>query len=111
MSIIVHNEIIKPNKILYSYNVEYQNMNKDINLRKTVIKFFIKKLLKWIKYDMDFKKYNNNLDLINSKDGHKIIYKLIRKYINKYNANWYDLRTENYYLFKYYLNKNLKYYL
>ena len=107
----MYNQLFKPNKFLYSYNVEYKNLNKDENLRKTVTKFFFNKIIKWIKHDSDFKKYNDEIDFINSKDGYKIIYKLIRKYINKYKANWYDLRTEKYYLLKYYLSKNLKYYI
>jgi len=89
-----------------SYDIEYLNINKDPKLRKDVTAFFKHKIIKWIKNDKDFEIYKNKLNLIDSIDGTKLIYNLLRRYIKKHNANWFDLRTEKYYLIKdYFLRK------
>ena len=92
---------------LYSYNMEYLNINKDPKLRKDVTRFFQKKLIKWIKTDSNFKQFTHLLNLLDSIDGTKLVHKLIRNYVNKHNVNWYDLRTEKYYLIKDYFCRKL----
>ena len=76
---------------------EYQDVNNDKNLQKDVTKFFYKKLLLWISEDNKFSK----LQKINKIEKHGIIivYKLLKKFINRTHINWYDLR-DNYKLIK-----------
>ena len=96
-----------PYSNLFTYETEYLNINKDPSLRKDITKFFQKKLIKWIKNDSEFAKYKNKLNLIDSIDGTKLIYNLIRSYVNKHKVNWFDLRTEKYYLLKDYFSRKL----
>ena len=88
---------------MYSYDVKYLNMNKDPILRKDVTDFFKNKIIKWIKHNEDFKHLENKLNTIDT----KMVYNLIRKYVKKHNFNWYDLRTEKYYLIKNYFSRKL----
>ena len=111
MSITGYNTLIIPNKTLYSYDIKYKNINKDINLRKSVIKFFVEKIYKWIKKDYDFRQYKSEIRSLDSSDIDELMYKIIRNFVNKNKAKWYELRTEKYYLLKFYINKNLKKYL
>jgi hypothetical protein len=111
MNISTYNTLIKPNKTLYSYDIKYKNMNKDINLRKSVINFFVDKIYKWIKKDHDFEQYRKNIKSLESSEIFELMYKIIRNYVNKNKAKWYELRTEKYYLVKFYINKNLEKYL
>ena len=90
--------------IMQSY-YEYQDVNKDPNLRIDVINFFFNKLLKWVKNDSLFKKYENKESSLNNKKTKKRLYKLLRSFIKKNNKNWYDLR-DNYLFFKEYLYKH-----
>ena len=71
---------------------EYQNINKDENLRNDVVKFFQEKIIKWIKTKKEFAKFNKNE--IESKEGYKKLYETIRKYVNHKKYNWYDLRGD-----------------
>ena len=108
MSIILSNPIRPTNYYqLYNYDLKYLNVNKDSRLRKDVTSFFLKKLIKWIKNDSEFKKYNNLLKTLDTINGTKLVYKLLRTYVNKHKVNWYDLRTEKYYLIKDYFNRKL----
>jgi hypothetical protein len=88
---------------LYSYDVKYLNMNKDPVLRKDVTDFFRNKIIKWINYDDDFAHLKNKINTIDN----KLVYKLIRNYVKKYKLNWYDLRTEKYYMMKSYFSRKL----
>ena len=92
---------------LYSYDINYLNINKNPQLRKDVTEFFQEKILKWIKHDSDFKKYKNKINLIDSEEGSKLVYSLIRSFVKKYNYNWYDLRTKKYYSIKDYFSNKL----
>jgi hypothetical protein len=84
---------------------EYQDVNKDVNLRKQVTLYYYNKLLKWIETDDMFKHISKkNLESV---DGQYLIYKLLRKFIKKSKVNWYDLR-DNHSLIKEYLYKILK---
>ncbi len=99
------NSLLNYNPYLNS-NVNYFNINKDVNLRKDVTKFFQKKIIKWINEDDNFKQYNSKLELIKSTRGQEHIYNLLRTYIKKSSLNWYDLRS-NLYVLKDYFNKKL----
>ena len=80
---------------------EYQNVNKDVNLRKNVTQFFHHKVLKWMKTESKLKSKS-----LNSIDGQMYIYHLLKLFIRKSRINWYDLR-DNYSLIKEYLIKKL----
>lgn len=87
---------------------EYQDINKDINLRKNVTKFFHEKVIKWISESeyKEFTKYKSKLDFFKSTDGQMHIYNLLRHFVKKSGINWYDLR-DNYTIIKEYLSKKL----
>jgi len=74
---------------------EYQNVNKDENLRKEVVKFFQEKIIKWTETKEKFAKFKSHKNEIESKKGYDKIYKIIRQFVNHKKYNWYDLR-ENY---------------
>jgi hypothetical protein len=93
-----------PPIIMQSY-YEYQDVNKDINLRVDVINFFFNKLLKWVKNDDLFKKYEKYETSLNNKKTKRKLYKLLRSFIKKSNNNWYELR-DNYLFFKEFLYKH-----
>jgi hypothetical protein len=95
---------------LIDHVVEYQDVNKDINLRKNVTKFFHEKVIKWISESAteytEFKKYKPKLTFYKSTDGQMHIYNLLRLFIKKSGINWYDLR-DNYAIIKEYLSTKL----
>lgn len=79
--------------------ISYQDVNKDINLRKDVTLFFHDKVLHWIKDKSKFKD-----KLLDSIDGKMHIYNLLRRYVKKTGLNWYDLRTNYKNMKKYFLH-------
>ncbi len=89
---------------------EYQNVNKDINLRKDVTKFFHEKVIKWVSDTegeyAEFKQFKPKLTFLKSTDGQMHIYNLLRHFVKKSGINWYDLR-DNYSLIKEFLSKRL----
>jgi hypothetical protein len=93
---------------LIDHIVEYQDINKDINLRKNVTKFFHDKVIKWISEGVykEFNVHKSKLLFLKSTDGQMYIYNLLRHFIKKSGINWYDLR-DNYSIIKEYLSKKL----
>jgi hypothetical protein len=91
---------------LIDHIVEYQNINKDVNLRKDVTKFFYEKIIKWINEYDEFKIHKSKLSFLKTTDGHIYIYNLLRHFVKKSGINWYDLR-DNYSIIKEYLSKKL----
>jgi hypothetical protein len=85
---------------------QYQNINKDINLRKNVTNFFHKKVLKWIEKYHEFAHLKSQESYLKSDKGKQQIYTLLRHFIKKSGINWYDLRDNNN-IIKEYLNKKL----
>jgi hypothetical protein len=85
---------------------EYQNVNKDINLRKDVTEFFVDKILEWIDSDPDFSKLKTKKKYYESVDGNMKIYQLLRHFVKKADINWYDLRS-NCKILKHYFCKKL----
>jgi hypothetical protein len=76
---------------------EYQNLNKDMNLRNTVTFFFLEKISKWILKYPEFK-------ILSSKNiNYNIIYKILRKIVKKTNLNWYELRSNSSKIKKFFL--------
>ena len=66
------------------------DLNKDITLRKKVIKYYRNHLIKWIK--------NENIDIsesIKTDYGITKIYSLLKEYVKENNVNWYDLKDHH----------------
>ena len=84
---------------------EYQNVNKDDNLRNGVVKFFQEKIIKWIETKKEFAKFKSHKNEIMSKNGYDKIYQNIRKFVNHKKYNWYDLREDYEDLREYLANK------
>jgi hypothetical protein len=84
-----------------------EDINKDPQLRKTITTFYYKKAKKWMNEYKEFKHTKKNLSKIESKDGYKIIYNLLRKYVKNFKINWYELRKPNYLLVKDFLKYEL----
>lgn len=101
--------VLKKNKIKTFIPTlrEKVDINKDPKLRKTITTFYYKKAKKWMETYKDFKHTKKNLKKIKSKDGFKIIYNLLRKFVKKYNVNWYELRKPNYEIVKDFLKYEL----
>lgn len=85
---------------------EYQDINKDINLRKDVTEFFHRKVLKWIDEYSDFTHLKTQKKYLQSNKGKMHIYNLLRHFIKKSGINWYDLR-DNYTIIKEFLSKKI----
>lgn len=85
---------------------EYQNVNKDVNLRKDVTEFFHRKVLKWIEEYPEFARLKSKKVYLQSDEGKMHIYNLLRHFIKKSGINWYDLR-DNYSIIKEYLSAKL----
>jgi hypothetical protein len=103
------------NKKLYSIPInpqpttpiQYQDVGDDPNLQSQVTKFFHEKVLKWIKEYPDFKHLKKHLKFLNDK-GEKYIYNLLKLFVRKSKANWYDLRDpKNYDNIKQYLKNRI----
>jgi hypothetical protein len=103
------------NKKLYSVPInpqpttpiQYQDVGDDPNLQSQVTKFFHQKVLKWINEYPDFKHLKKHLKFLNDK-GEKYIYNLLKLFVRKSKANWYDLRDpKNYDNIKQYLKNRI----
>jgi hypothetical protein len=87
--------------------VQYQDVGDDPNLQSQVTKFFHEKVLKWINEYPDFKHLKKHLKFLNDK-GEKYIYNLLKLFVRKSKANWYDLRDpKNYDNIKQYLKNRI----
>ena len=76
---------------------EYQNINKDMNLRYSVTLFFVEKVKKWINKYPKFEQFKSTTI------SYDLIYKILRKIVKKTGYNWYDLRTNSNELKKYFI--------
>jgi hypothetical protein len=85
---------------------QYQNVNKDMNLRLDVTKFFHRKVIKWLDSEESFHKYQSKKSYLESTDGQLHIYRLLRMFVKRSGINWYDLR-DNYSIIKDFLSKKL----
>ncbi len=80
---------------IYNITHNYQNINNDSNLQQNVTNYFYYKILKLIKTDKKFSKYQYLYKDFKSKYGYIFIYKLLDKLVKKLNINWYDLRERS----------------
>jgi hypothetical protein len=111
------NQITKKNKLIpinQTINqttnnlLEYQDLNEDKKLQNEVIIFYHSKTIKWLDENEEFKKLKKHLKFIKSKNGINYIKTVIKLYIKKHNAKWYELRDDmNYDNVKEYIRKNL----
>jgi hypothetical protein len=104
------------NKKLYSIPInpqpttpiQYQDVGEDPNLQSQVTKFFHEKVLKWINEYPDFKHLKKHFNFLNDTKGEKYIYNLLKLFVRKSKANWYDLRDpKNYDNIKQYLKNRI----
>jgi hypothetical protein len=77
--------------------IQYQNVGSDPNLRRLITEFYLKKSIKWIKNYKEFENSKKNLSKLESNQGTKIIYNLLRNCSKKYNINWYDMKEQSKY--------------
>ena len=94
-----------PPAIIGTY-FEYTDINKDKNLRKKITQFFHKKTIKWVSSYPEFSHLIKYQKKLKTEEGFKVIYKLIRYFVKKYNINWYDLR-DNYSIVKDFIRAKL----
>ena len=73
---------------------KYENIDKNIELRKSITDFFFKKANKWADL-YKFKKTFSNID----------IYKILKHFFRKNNLNWFDYEKKYYNLKKYIIKK------
>ena len=75
---------------------EYQDVGKDMNLRKDITTYYHKHIIEWIMKNPNFKHHKKHLSFLKGKNGYKYVYYLLRLFVKKGKANWYDLRdTKN----------------
>ena len=91
----------------YDSIITYPSVNKNSQLRKDVTDFFLKKILKWITTNDKYTHLKNKYEIYNSNKGEKLVYPLIRKFVNKKKLNWYELRTKYYSDVKAYLIQHI----
>jgi hypothetical protein len=82
---------------------DYQDLNKDPKIHQQIVKFFQKKIIKWMNNNI----LKKNINFIKSKEGFEHIYHLIKKFVKKENVKWYELREKNYNLVKEYIILNI----
>lgn len=91
-----------------SIPIQYQNVGDDPNLQSDVTNFFYNKVLKWINNYADFKHLKKHYSFFKNPSGKKYIYNMLRLFVKKSKANWYDLRDQqNYDIVKKYLKSKI----
>ena len=90
-----------------SIPIQYQDVGDDPNLQSDVTDFFYNKVLKWINIDVDFKHLKKHYSFFKNLSGKKYIYNMLRLFVKKSKANWYDLREQNYNIIKKYLKSKI----
>ena len=80
----------------------------DKDLQKDVTKYFYKKTLKWLGDDHEFSSLKKQLDFIKSEKGLKYIKTLLKLFMKKHKAKWYELREDNYDDVKEFIRTHLK---
>jgi signal peptidase I len=92
----------------FIYDSEYQDLNEDKKLQNDVIEYYLNKTIKWLEKNEEFNKVKKHLKFVQSKNGYKYIKSILKLYIKKYNAKWFELRDENNYSsVKEYIRKSL----
>jgi hypothetical protein len=76
--------------LLSSENI--QNVGDNKVLQSDVTTFYYNKVLKWIKSYPEFSHLKKHEKFLKTRDGLDYIYNLLRLFVKKSQANWYDLR-------------------
>lgn len=71
-----------------------------VNIRdiETMTDYYYNKVFHWIVNDYEFARFKKHLSFLGTKKGYLFIFKVLRKYIEKHNSSWLDLRTEFHHL-------------
>jgi len=77
-------------------DIVYQSVNNDRNLQKSVTEYYYNNIFDWIDEDINFKPLKKELKFFESKDGIKLVYKVLKHIVKKNNTNWYDLRSDSF---------------
>ena len=86
---ILKNFYYVPQPYLIKTQIEYPNVNKDKKLRKKVVIYYQDKIADWIKNDSSWKSLKKLK--VYSDAFPKKLYKILRKYVKRSSAQWYDL--------------------
>lgn len=76
---------------------DIQDVGNNPKLQEQITKFYIKKTIKWLNKDKEFTKFAKQSKFIESQDGKKFIYKILKSFVKKNKVNWYDLRNDETY--------------
>jgi hypothetical protein len=78
--------------------VQVQDVGDDKYLQTSVTDFFYEKVLKWVKSYPDFSHLKKHYNFLKGPNGKPYIYNLLRLFVKKSAANWFDLRDNNNYV-------------
>ena len=79
-------------------SVQYQDVGDNKHLQLEVTEFFYQKLLKWIKEYPKFSHLKKHYNFLKGPSGKEYVYNMLRLFVKKSAANWYDLRDANNYI-------------
>lgn len=74
----------------------YQSVNADRNLQKMVTEYYYDKLFQWMENDFLYKPLIKEKKFLQTKNGLKLVYKVLKHLVKKNNTNWYDLRSNDF---------------
>ncbi len=78
-------------------NVRYQDVGENKFLQNDVTNFYYSKVLKWVKSYPEFSHLKKHYSFLKSEKGPEYIYYLLKLFVKRSAANWYDLRDANNY--------------
>jgi hypothetical protein len=78
--------------------VQYQDVGDNKYLQSEVTSFFHEKVLKWIKENPEFSHLKKHYNFLKGPSGKEYIYNMLRLFVKKSAANWFDLRDANNYI-------------
>jgi len=73
---------------------KYQNLNADRELQETVTNFYLDETIEWLTHEKSFRSAKKHLKAIKGTNGYDIIRSILKLYIRKTGANWYDLKRD-----------------
>ena len=82
----------------YKVSEEAQDISEDENLQENVTNYYLKKTIKWIDKNKEFKNLKKFKKVLETSKGFKHIYKILKKFLVKHkNLKWYDLEDKSNY--------------
>jgi hypothetical protein len=78
-------------------HVQVQDVGENKYLQNDVSRFYYEKILSWIKSYPEFAHLKKHYKFLQSNKGPEYIYYLLKLFVKKSAANWYDLRDSNNY--------------